>query len=544
MSSMVIDNLRGSAAATSPLTAFIYADYKDHLQQSALSFLSSITRQFAAQDPRVLELAKSRYNLKKASSTSDDVLPLTFNEQVALLKEISTQIHRFFLVVDAVDELPGVDERTCEDVRCELLEALSKLDCASLFFTSRPHITSNMYFPEASQIKIEASDADLRVFLEAKIDASKRLATFVSKDRRLKEEIVQGITAKASGMFLLARLQLEQVMMAIAPRQARTMLEKLSNKLSDVYHQTMDRIRHQPNAEAAIGLRAISWVARVRRPLTVSEFVQALSIEIDDQVLDESCLVDINIILEACAGLVHLQAASSDADLSNGPFFNEDTLHFTHHTMQEYLIEQHADMLSSSDSDIANTSLAYLCFKTFRSGVPSQRSNPFLAYAAAFWPAHAACVRDELRYDLITMLTSSRYPALSRNWLQYALRSVFGAGHRNIPPGFATAAVAMHGATTVLGFLLKSGLPIKVKFHSTWTPFWLAVQFGDQTCIDLMFTQLLCNNPKLNRSQISEVLMVAIRVVKSTFLVNCWIAIPRRLRNRITWILTHLVTLL
>jgi ankyrin repeat protein len=505
MASTVIDNLRLCEKNRSDLpVAFIYADYKDHYQQRALHFLSCITRQLASQIPAFLNCVKSLYKDRQITPVSEEVPLLTFTEQIDLLRKVSNHVSRYFIIIDAVDELPTLDEMICEDVRSDFLQTISKLPSAKIFITSRPHISSKAFFQNALHIPIEASDTDLRTFLEAKISTSKRLGGIVSKDKTLKEQIVQTITAKASGMFLLARLQLEQLMAAITPRQVRMMLEKLSKKLADIYECAIMRIKQQPDIEAKLGMRTIFWIACSRRALTVSEITQALSIESEDESLDEGGIIDIQIILESCAGLIHLQAVSSDLDLEYGPFCNEDTLHFTHHTMQEYMSEGRAGPLSNSHCDIANTCLTYLCFKTFRFGIPNPLNNPFLAYAAPFWPAHTTFVDNGLDYELIGTLISRRYPALSKTWLQFAFRGTFGRAHRNIPPGFAVAAVAKHGASNVLRYLLDKGIPVNVMFRSRWTPLIICIQSRNYACAELIVANGLTNDPNANQVWIKK----------------------------------------
>jgi len=135
----------------------------------------------------------------------------------------------------------------------------------------------------------------------------------------------------------------------------------------------------------------ICTVAHTKRPLTISEFVQALSIEDGDRFLDISGVIDISIILEACAGLLRLQPASSNLEI-NGPFQIEETVQFVHYTMQEYIFENQPDQFLPSHCDIAKTSLTYLCFKSFKIGASRydckshgeyifRQNHTFLAYA-------------------------------------------------------------------------------------------------------------------------------------------------------------------
>jgi ankyrin repeat protein len=513
MASLVVDTLREEN--NSICTAFVYADYTESFQQTALSFLSCITRQLTTQYPDFMKLATKRFKdqIKRYRLQEADWLntpTLSFDECFKLLQDFSAYDTHVFIIVDAVDEIRGIDEKSSTDIRFKLFQALAKLKYVSLFCTCRPNISASFFFDLFAEIHIEASDADLRTFLEARVTASRRLSDFISKSRTLQEEIVGTITKKASGMFLLARLQLDQLVSAITVRQVRQMLDKLSSQLFDMYDHTLQRIKQQSHVEAKLGIRAISWVAHTKRPMTISEFVQALSIENGDRSLDSSGVIDISIILEACAGLLHLQPASSDLEI-NGPFQKEETVQFVHYTTQEYILENQPDQYLSSHCDIANTCLTYLCFESFKMGASRydyksncacvfRQTHPFLAYAAVFWPLHASISTSSLRYDLIKVLISPRFPWLSRNWLQFALRGTFQNTYTNIPPGFAAAALAIHGADNILKLLVGDGPFFKCKFLSTWTPLKIAILYGHQSCVDIIVSHGLEDNLEANRS--------------------------------------------
>ncbi|KAF2121753.1 hypothetical protein BDV96DRAFT_639840 [Lophiotrema nucula] len=514
IANVVINELRDSEhnVSRAPLI-FIYADYKDHSRLTFLDLLSCVSRQLASQDSLAMKVATLRFKEALAESTPEDVPPMTSAQHQELLSECSLQTPQIRICIDAVDELPGIDEEGGSDVRLEFLHALSNLNNTSIFCTSRPHIDATLYFDHFSSSTIEATESDLRIFLEARISTSRRLSNFCERDRRLGDDIVQTITSKASGMFLLARLQLEQIMTTITVRQVRNTLKGLSRKLYDVYDRTLERINDQSEVEAALGMRTLQWIACLQRPLTVSEFVQAFSVEAGDCAIDESNLIDISIILEACAGLVHLQPASAELARRNGPFStDEDTLHFVHYTFQSFLLETRADVISSSHCDIANTCLTYLCFDTFKRGtvgssqtVISTQSvlnrNPFQAYAAPFWPVHANLVEGGVDNKLVTMLVHSRYTGLTRAWLQIAMREVLGKPYPNIPPGFAAAAVSMHGASSILKLLLEQcNLAVNCRFLNSGTPFTIALQYGHSDCIDLIFSAGFGGNSVQNRS--------------------------------------------
>ncbi|KAF2242113.1 hypothetical protein BU26DRAFT_378226, partial [Trematosphaeria pertusa] len=304
MACVVINALRepDNSLSTQPV-AFIYADHKERLQQGLTNLLSSIIRQLAWQNAAILDVIVPKYREHTSPASPASPSPLTLAEYREILQDIPKCANRVFIVIDALDEIPDAEEEGI-DCRFELLDTLAQLDCASLFCTSRPHINGSLYFTSFSEVVIEATDADLRAFLEAKLNRSRRLSGFLSKDKPLGDEIVQTITRKASGMFLLARLQIEQIMTALSIRQVRSILDKLSSRLSDMYEMTIERIQSQSDVEAALGMRAVSWVASIKRPLSVSEFIHAMSVEENDRSLPDSSLMDIHAILGASGGLL------------------------------------------------------------------------------------------------------------------------------------------------------------------------------------------------------------------------------------------------
>jgi Cdc6-like AAA superfamily ATPase len=220
-------------------TAFVFADFKDkeRYQQDQHTIVSTVTRQLASQNPAVMNEAYARYRTHKEHSLGDSVAPLTFAEHLEILKNASSHVDRMFIVIDAVDEIPSTEEVEAKDIRFELLHALTQLEYVSLLCTSRPHIEPSSFSSNFSTLPIEATDKDLRTFLEAEILSSRRLSNVVGRDSSLKEEIVRNITQKASGVFLLARFQIKEVKTAMSPRQVRSALGKLSGKLKDMYVQ-------------------------------------------------------------------------------------------------------------------------------------------------------------------------------------------------------------------------------------------------------------------------------------------------------------------
>jgi hypothetical protein len=109
-------------------------------------------------------------------------------------------VNSAFIIIDAIDELPDVNEHG-EDTRNALLDILrtpnQKYD---LFLTSRPRIRIPARYGLVASLVIEAKPEALKLFSKSKITRSKRLASFIKTGDRLEAEITSAITQKASGI--------------------------------------------------------------------------------------------------------------------------------------------------------------------------------------------------------------------------------------------------------------------------------------------------------------------------------------------------------
>src|SRR5436305_1770017 len=124
--------------------------------------------------------------------------------------------------------------------------------------------------------------------------------------------------------FLLAKLHIESLSKNSTIKRVREALRTLPKDLNDSYDSAMKRIEDQNEEERTIAHSALIWVVNAKRPLTVAELQVALAVEPGTTELDDDNLLDIEIILAVCAGLVILDEQFS-------------VVRLVHYTTQEYL---------------------------------------------------------------------------------------------------------------------------------------------------------------------------------------------------------------
>jgi hypothetical protein len=152
--------------------------------------------------------------------------------------------------------------------------------------------------------------------------------------------------------FLLARLHIESLATKNTIKAVREALKGLPNSLRDSYDVAMQRIESQNDEDRQTARSAIVWVANAKRPLTVSELQTALAIEPYARRVDKENVLDIEIILAVCAGLVIV-----DEKLS--------VVRLVHHTTQEYLDSIQAERFPDAQTEITRTLLTFLAFDGF-----------------------------------------------------------------------------------------------------------------------------------------------------------------------------------
>lgn len=74
---------------------------------------------------------------------------------------------RTFLIVDALDECPELDDHS-DEVRARMVSSILRISkSAHIFVTSRPNVNVAAEVPGCTTLKIQAKDSDLRSYLKA-----------------------------------------------------------------------------------------------------------------------------------------------------------------------------------------------------------------------------------------------------------------------------------------------------------------------------------------------------------------------------------------
>ncbi|KAJ7500110.1 ankyrin repeat-containing domain protein, partial [Mycena latifolia] len=332
--SVVVEHLHRKSEDHNLGVANIYLNHKE--TQSPAHLLASVWRQLVL-GKSIGSAAQRAYDQHSEKGTEPSL-----DEIDQILRSAVTEWSKVYVVIDALDEYP-------EEERYILLGYLAVMGpTVNLMLTSRPNISLHNSLTNFQVIEIRANEVDIRRYLDEQIRISPRLSLHVNARPVLRHEIVSCLIARADGMFLLAKLHIESLRKKPTIRALQEALQNLPADLEHTYEDTMERIEAQDGEDSRIARSALTWIANVKRLLTVRELQEALAIEPGTTRMDPENLLDIEIILSVCAGLVLVDMNKQ--------------VRLVHYTTQDYLDSIQARRFPDVQTHITRTLLTVLAF--------------------------------------------------------------------------------------------------------------------------------------------------------------------------------------
>jgi ankyrin repeat domain-containing protein 50 len=187
----VVDHLGRTFHGKDVGMALIYCSYKEQTDQSLTNLIASLLQQLIQRHPVVPNKVRSLYDQHISKRTRP-----TFAECRELLRSELTGCSRAFIIVDALDEC---DETN--GTRSGLIaELLGLPPIANLLVTSRHVLSIEDKLNQSPRLEIRASDMDVRIYLEDRIQKESRLKRHVQADPSLRNSIIDTIVKKVQGM--------------------------------------------------------------------------------------------------------------------------------------------------------------------------------------------------------------------------------------------------------------------------------------------------------------------------------------------------------
>ncbi|KAJ7875515.1 ankyrin repeat-containing domain protein [Mycena olivaceomarginata] len=327
LASLVVNYLEAEAQNNLIGLACIYLNHKETEIQSLPNLLGALLKQLvlARSIPATMH---GLYDYHQERQTRPNI-----DELCKALESAISPYSKVYFIIDALDEYP-------EHARHLFLEYLGTLGPqVHIMMTSRPHLDLGAVFPDLRMIEIQATEEDIYRYLAMQIKNSPHLSKHIQTHPELRDEIQSKIVANCKGMFLLAKLHIESLTVKNTIKAVREALQHLPTGLKDTYSEAIERINHQSEEDRKLGLLALTWVANAKRLISVAELQEALAIEPDSTSLDTDNILDINIILAVCAGLITVDKTVS-------------LVRLVHYTAQDYLDSIQLDRFPMAHTEI------------------------------------------------------------------------------------------------------------------------------------------------------------------------------------------------
>ena len=197
---------------------------------------------------------------------------------------------------------------------------------------------------------------DIEAFIDARLESLLESQSLTVGEPGLILEIRQALVKGSQGMFLWVVLQLESLCFMKTDDAIRNALRNLPQNLDQTYHQILQYSRYKAETyqQPILGLVAVA-----RRPLTVKELQEALSVTRGDATWNRAKLLnDVYSTLACCGCLVLVEE-------------DELTVRFVHHTVNHFLRNNFGshgapeDWVCMEENRMADTIITYLSYGVF-----------------------------------------------------------------------------------------------------------------------------------------------------------------------------------
>ncbi|KAI9768492.1 MAG: hypothetical protein M1840_004902 [Geoglossum simile] len=203
--------------------------------------------------------------------------------------------------------------------------------------------------------------SDITAYVTTKVKSSSKLKSWMAPPD------INALCVRAEGMFLWARLMIDELQNTTTPNSLKEMLNKAPKGLNAIYHLIIQRlIKTLSEDQLHLCRKVLQWTTTAREPLTINQLAIASAIRDRTNRLDEGNIPFREDILTVCAPLVEI--------------LEDDTIRIVHLSVKEFLFESptkdgQADFTFSKNSVNVNLSVALLTLLSFDEFCPTGPSR-------------------------------------------------------------------------------------------------------------------------------------------------------------------------
>ncbi|KAI7771382.1 hypothetical protein LZL87_014249 [Fusarium oxysporum] len=197
----------------------------------------------------------------------------------------------FLIFIDGLDEQDAPERRALLDALRSLTTTISAL---RIFITGRDSVSIDLKsrFSHIEHVPMSpvALASDIHNYVETSLQERIQNQDLVLHDPSLLRDIEETLTRHADGMFLWVMFLIDEVCAGSCDGDIKQSLHSLPKDLGETFARALSRIMSRQKKSELVQ-RVFRWVAVAKRPLTLDEIREAVSIDIGQPYLKTERLV-------------------------------------------------------------------------------------------------------------------------------------------------------------------------------------------------------------------------------------------------------------
>ncbi|TVY79660.1 putative ankyrin repeat protein [Fusarium oxysporum f. sp. cubense] len=373
LASAIIENLHSRFQNdSSTAIAHIYCRYNRVDRQNFNELQASVLRQLCERlSPLPEHIMKiySQYKPRRVELPPERI--------ISGLESVSGLFSKVFIVVDALDEWRAAEHADLYSLPGELLFLQRKL-AINLLATSRPLPLIANRFSNHPSLLITAQQQDIDAYVD---NFRWPESSCIGKIPGLRDMVKEIMSQLVRGMFLLARLYLHSLEHEISERDVKDALKRLEDRakkknndpkfniVDQAYNDTLKRLGEQHQKHSDLAFRVLTWICCTSWKLPAGAIQHGLALREGDTSFHQDGIVDEQLLLSVCWGLVEISKGSGEIRLVH--YTAEDFFRHNRHLIDEYFLARHSlycDLPSNADAYLARQ-----CVTCLSIGLPRHR---------------------------------------------------------------------------------------------------------------------------------------------------------------------------
>ncbi|KAI1122503.1 hypothetical protein F5Y10DRAFT_72272 [Nemania abortiva] len=333
LAAMIIDHMRKSHR-----TLFALVNHINKMSLTALSVIQSLLFQAAEDDKELRPILVE---------TKERELHGNTEHAAGLLGTLLATAGETYIIIDGLDELEETERKILLNHLAEISEsseALRILICSRV-----EHDISDMLNTKAMSIRVnDRNHGSIQVYVDHRTRSLTASREFDSDTELELFSLISPLSAKANGMFLYARIIVDNLEQMSSIDEIRSELKALPNDLTEAYHRIFHRINTATPANRKRCRKILGLIGCATTPMTIFEMEHALAVDFKKEYHDPPSPLENFNFVKSCGPIIEVV---------------EETVQFVHFTVQEYIFSPEIDSYidrAKAVHNLASTLLAYL----------------------------------------------------------------------------------------------------------------------------------------------------------------------------------------